>query len=90
MAQRFSENHIPKNSVAEAALSFAAYELSILIWQSVLLEPEDRKRAMAFLRDYRWVLKHGKSRKIRLIHGAVTVLGLRGTAKLLDVYMQRR
>lgn len=90
VAQRFSENHIPKNSEAEAALSFAAYELSILVWQSVFLTGEDKKRAVDFLAEYRWVLKHGKSRKTRLIHGAVTVLGLRGTAKLLDVYMQRR
>lgn len=90
VAQRFSENRKPQNSIAESALAFAAYELSILIWQSVFLKGADRERAMAFLDEYRWVLNYGKSRKIRLINGAVSLLGLRGTAKLLDIYMQRR
>ena len=90
VAQRFSKDRKPVDSRGECALSFAAYELSILIWQSILLEPEDRSRAMAFLAEYRWVLQYGKSRKIRLIHGAVSLLGLRGTAKLLDIYMSKR
>lgn len=90
VAERFSENKKARNAVAEAALSFAAYELSILIWQSVFLEGEDYRRAMAFLTEYRWVLHYGKSQKTRLINGVVHVLGLRGTAKLLDVYMRRR
>lgn len=90
VARRFSRDQKAVDSRGACALSFGAYELSILIWQSVLLEPEDRKRAMAFLRDYRWMLKYGKSRKIRLIHLVTHVLGLGGTAKLLDVYMKRR
>lgn len=90
VAQRFSENKIPQDTKAEAALSFAAYELSILIWQSVFLKGQDKNRAMAFLKEYRWILNYGKSRKIRLINGAVHVLGLRATARLLDVYMRRR
>lgn len=90
VAQRFAENQKPLNDTAVCALSFAAYELSILIWQSILLQPEDRKRAMDFLRDYRWILKYGKSRKTRLINGVVCMIGLQGTAKLLDIYMRRR
>ena len=90
VAQRFSKDRRALDSRGACALSFGAYELSILIWQSVLLEPEDRKRAMAFLKEYRWMLKYGKSRKIRLIHLVTHVLGLGGTAKLLDIYMQRR
>ncbi len=90
VARRFSESRKPHNETAACALSFAAYELSILIWQSVLLKKEDRERAMDFLQEYRWVLRYGKSRKTRLIYGAACLLGLRGTAKLLDVYMSRR
>ena len=90
VAQRFSENRKPLNDTAACALSFAAYELSILIWQSVFLAPEDRKRAMEFLKEYHWVLSYGKSTKTRLIYGATRILGLCGTAKLLDIYMRRR
>lgn len=90
VAGRFSECGKPTDTVSACALSFAAYELSILLWQSVFLQGEDRRRAEAFLREYRWVLGHGKSRKIRLIHMAVGILGIRGTARLLDIYMSRR
>ena len=42
------------------------------------------------LREYRWVLSYGKSAKTRLVRYAVTLLGLEGTARLLDWYMRRR
>lgn len=90
VAQRFTEDQKPLNDTAVCALSFAAYELSILIWQSILLQPEDREKAMGFLKAYRWVLKYGKSRKTRLINGVASMIGLRGTAKMLDIYMCRR
>ena len=90
VVQQFSENKKPLNIEAESALSFAAYEYSILLWQSILLQPEDRKRAEHFLKEYRWVLQYGKSGKTRLIHMAVGFLGIRGTAGLLDFYMRRR
>jgi len=48
VVKRFSENEKPLNTDAKCALSFAAYEFSILLWQSILLQPEDRKRAGHF------------------------------------------
>ncbi|MBQ6719167.1 MAG: glycosyltransferase family 2 protein [Oscillospiraceae bacterium] len=90
VVQRFSENEKPLNTDAVCALSFAAYEFSILLWQSVLLQTEDRKRAGLFLKEYRWVLRYGQSGKTRMIHMAVFAFGIRGTARLLDLYMRRR
>ena len=90
VVERFSENQKPRDSMAVAALSFAAYELSILIWQSVLLQPENRQQAMAFLKAHCWLLKYGRSRKTQLIYGVVCITGLRGAARLLDIYMRRR
>lgn len=90
VVQRFSENRKPVSDRAVCALSFAAYELSILLWQRVFLEQEHREQADRFLKEYRWVLQYGKSKKTQLIHAAVRVLGIRGTARLLDIYMRRR
>lgn len=90
VAAEFSENQKPKDAVSESALSFAAYEYSILIWHLVEMTGEDGDRAYRFLKDYRWVLAYGKSTKTKLIHAAVSLLGLRLTARLLDAYMKNR
>lgn len=87
VAERFGEN---KDAGAKCALSFAAYEYSILVWQMIFLSGEERRKAYRYLKDYRWVLKCGGSGKTRLVNAVVSVFGLRLTAKILDVYMRRR
>lgn len=90
VADMYSTDRKPKNSVGESALSFAAYEYAILIWHLLCMTGADWDRAWNFLRDYRWILKYGKSRKTRLIHLLVGVIGLKSTARVLDVYMKNR
>lgn len=89
-AERFAENKLAVSETAALALSFAAYEYAILVWQMLDLTGEDRKRAEAMLQQYRWVLKYGQSVKTKLVRFAVSCLGLKGAAKLLDWYMARR
>ena len=89
-AQRFAVNKKAKDEIAALALSFAAYEYAILVWQMLDLTGEDRKKAYMMLKEYRWVLTYGKSAKTKLVNLVVTVLGLKGAAKLLDWYMGRR
>ena len=89
-AERFAENKKAKDEMSALALSFAAYEYAILVWQMLDLSGEDRKKAKAMLQQYRWVLSYGQSAKTRLVRTAVTLLGLDGAAKLLDWYMKRR
>ena len=90
VAEAFCNGRTPKDCVAESALSFAAYEYSILIWHLLSMTGEDWDRAYRFLKEYRWVLKYGRSAKTRLVNTVVTLLGLRCTAKVLDAYMSRR
>lgn len=90
VAETYSRDKKPGNSEGESALSFAAYEYAILIWHLLCMTGEDWDRAHQFLRDYRWVLKYGKSTKTKLIHMMVSVLGLRLTARVLDVYLKHR
>lgn len=89
-AQRFAVNRKAVSETAALALSFAAYEYAILVWQMLDLSGEDREKARRMLKEYRWVLAFGKSAKTRLVNVAVSLLGLEGAAKLLDWYMGRR
>lgn len=90
VAQTYSRDRKPLSPEGESALSFAAYEYAILIWHLLVMTGEDRQRAYRFLRDYRWVLTYGKSRKTQWIHWMVRLFGLKGTAGILDIYMKNR
>ncbi len=89
-ARRFAVGQNAVSETAALALSFAAYEYAILIWNMLALTGEDQKKAMKMLKEYRWVLRYGQSAKTKLVRSAVAVLGLKGAAKLLDWYMKRR
>lgn len=89
-AQRFAENGKAVSETGALALSFAAYEYAILVWQMLDLSGEDRKKARSMLKEYRWILVYGQSAKTKLVKAAVGILGLDGAAKLLDWYMRRR
>jgi len=89
-AVRFAEAKRAVDETGALALSFAAYEYAILLWQMLDMEGDDRKKAYTLLKKHRWVLRYGRSGRTKLVRGAVTVLGLTGTAKLLRWYMARR
>lgn len=86
----FCDGKNPKDNIAECALSFAAYEYSILIWHLLEMTGEDWEKAYQFLRDYRWVLGYGKSKKTKFVKLVVDLLGLKITAKVMDAYMRNR
>ena len=90
VCRKFARDRKAVDDVAAAALSFAAYEYAILLWQMLELQGDDRKKAQALLDAYSWVLGYGRSRKvqgIRVIHG---LLGRDITAEILDWYMKKR
>lgn len=86
VVERFCDGKQPRDFVGACILSFAAYEYSILIWDSGRLTGEPRQQAEQFLRDYRWVLRYGRSAKTRLVRGFTAVFGLGLTARAMDVY----
>lgn len=89
VVERFCDGKQPRDFVGACILSFAAYEYSILIWDSRRLTGEPRQQAEQFLRDYRWVLRYGRSAKTRLVRGFSNVFGLGLTARAMDVYFSR-
>lgn len=89
-AARFGKNGRAVDETAEYALSFAAYEYAILLWQMLDMEGDDREKAHELLKEHRWVLRYGRAGKTRLVYFVVSLFGLEGTARLLDWYMKRR
>ena len=86
VCRRFSDDSTVEGTLA---LSYGAYEYGIVLWQ-VLLRPEaDREKAWEWLRKYRRVLGFGKSNKTKMIYMASRLVGLKNTAKLLDLYQRR-
>ena len=85
-----TENRVPNGTIEQSAMSFVAYEFSIMIWQYSRMREEFKSEAAKTLNDYKWVLKYGASPKIKLIQKVVGVLGVDLTSKLLDVYMRNR
>ena len=77
----------PKDEISKSAMSFVAYEYSIMLWRCSLLEKEETEKALTFLRDYRWVMKYGTSKKTRAIWLVINIFGIQITSKMLNVYM---
>lgn len=89
-AERFSRDQKALDPAGSCALAFAAYEYSILLWQLVFLEGAEAEKAHAFLKEYRWVLKYGRSSKTKLVKAVASLLGIRTAARALNVYMNSR
>ncbi|NLJ70782.1 MAG: glycosyltransferase [Clostridiaceae bacterium] len=84
------EGIVPKNIICEYALSFAAYEYSIMLWQYSRLDNVDKSKANKFLKEYKWVMKYGRTRKLKTIRVVQNIFGNFITAKILDYYMKYR
>jgi len=89
VAENFCDGRIPRDSISESAVSFAAYEYAILIWHLLCMTGDEEKKAWRFLKDYRWMLKYGKSRKTKFVDLVVSVLGIRLTAHLMEFYFNK-
>jgi len=74
----------PKNEKSKKLLSFVAYEYSILLWRLLCLEKENYDSAYNFLKEYKWILKYGKSSKVRMIFFISKFLGIKNTSKIIS------
>ncbi len=79
-------NNKPKGKKEKYALSFVAYEYSILLWHLLRFDGEEYEKAYRLLKEYKWVLKYGKHIKLRIIKWMVRFLGLKTTSKFLNLY----
>lgn len=80
----------PVTKLDRDMLSFVAYEYSLLLWLYDMQTGEKRIAAKQHLRKYRWVLKYGKSIRIRMICLIHAVCGTEMTSKLITKGMAIR
>lgn len=80
----------PISEMAKYALSFVAYEYSILLWQYSRFSENEKKAAYDKLKEYQWVMSYAGNRKIKSLGWAIKVVGLSAVSALLDMYMKQR
>ena len=57
------EQRKPLTKITEYAMAFVTYEYSILLWEYSRLDTVEKSDAETFLKDYKWVLSYGTSKK---------------------------
>ncbi len=80
----------PKNKKSRYALSFAAYEYAILLSMLGKYEGNHREEIVCFLKKFKWVLRYGKSLRLKGINFILSLFGLEGTSKILAFYTGHR
>lgn len=84
--EKACENNKPKGKKEKYALSFVAYEYSILLWHLYRFAGEEYQEAYKFLKKYKFVLKYGRHKKLKIIKWFARFLGLKTTSKILNIY----
>lgn len=85
-----TENKTPKGNIERYAMSFVAYEFSIMIWQYSRIGEEFKNDAIRTLNEYSWVLGYGRTKKTHLVRRTMQILGVNITMRLMDIYMKLR
>lgn len=84
-AERLTHDRRANNAVSAYAMSFVAYEYAILLWRRVDLTGSDLAYADDFLQKYGWVMRYARNFKIRGIYITRKILGVKRTAKVLEM-----
>lgn len=84
-AERLTHDRRTNNVISAYAMSFVAYEYAILLWRRVDLTRSDLAYVDDFLRKYGWVMRYARNFKIRGICIARKILGVKRTAKVLEM-----
>lgn len=82
-AEKFPEKH---NSIC----SFAAYEYAVVLRTYYLLKGNLKSQAKQFFKDYKYILKYGKSKKLVFVRTCISILGIKITSCLMNIWMRIR
>lgn len=78
------------NKKTKSMFSYIAYEYCILLWQLNFLKKEEKEKALDFLKEYKWVLRYGRSKRTKIIRFLSIFFGLKCTSKILLMLRGRR
>lgn len=84
-AERLTHDRRANNVISAYAMSFVAYEYAILLWRRGDLTGSDLAYVDDFLRKNGWVMRYARNFKIRGICIARKILGVKTTAKVLEM-----
>lgn len=79
----------PIDECCKYSLSFVAYEFVQLLLMLCKMKGKERTKAKHFLKQYRWVMEYGNTKKIKLIKIILNILGYSLTSKLLNYYVYK-
>ena len=88
-SEKLTNNKKPNGIIEKYAMSFVAYEFSIMIWQYAHLDKENKKEALEFLKKYDWVFSYSNN-KTRIVKVLYKCLGVVLSANVLEFYMKHR
>ncbi len=84
--EKLTVNEEPVDTVSGFAMSFVAYEYSILLFHYSFFQKDERKDALVMLKKYKWVLKYATDIKVKVISLFCRVLGIRLTSAVVHQY----
>ncbi len=85
--QMLTTEQKPNDDVSKSAMSFVAYEYSVILWQYGYLKKAERKDSYRWLKRYVWVLNYSQNRKSKIIRSFVKIFGIGVTVTFLGLYM---
>ena len=88
--EKLTNDKKSKGAIEKYAMSFVAYEFSIMVWQYTHVTKENQREAIKFLKEYNWVLDYSATKKTRLIKAVCKCLGITICANILKFYMKHR
>lgn len=88
--RKLCTDKMPISEICSSAMSFVAYEYSIMLWDLSRLSEERQNEAYHILQQYSWVLKFGRIIRLKIIHAVVGMFGIKFASKLLNKYMKMR
>ena len=74
----------------DSLCSFAAYEYLISLSTYCLLSKDNAKKAKIFFKEYKYVLKYGTSKKMRVLRFLAYLLGIKITSILMRMWITVR
>ena len=76
----------PTDTYREYVNSYVAYQYMILLMNLALMDKDEAHPYWERAKALKWILKYGKSRKLKLVRFVSGIIGIKLTARLLKIY----
>lgn len=86
--KKLAVDNTPTDRISQYALSWVAYEFSIMLLHFSYMNKEDKRFYYKKLKKHSWVLKFAKNKKTKMIHVLCVFLGLKITAFIIGQYFR--